>query len=206
MSRLFLAIIWALGLAAGPAQAADIRKVIVPFNPVQKPASFGDLLNDCANNDLCVQAVDAIGAAIGLAPGTISQSVENARKIGVRFGGSKVGEQWRTNVFAPRGYRICDVQVRVVSAAPVGSDRSPTFAATIQNDTHFELYAFVHKQQFGGGNSWVEAVATVRFANLGSRAERKCHAISGAVYQYRCSQHNGPQCGTLKYGRIPRFP
>lgn len=194
--------------ALSPAAAQDIIEVHTPWNPVTHPASIGDVLDDCANNHACTAAVDIIGASAGLPPGTITGSVKTFSSLGGKFSSGRQGEEFRTYVYAPAGYRICDVKTSRISAAPMNDNRSPTFAATVQNDNLFELYSFVHVQSLGAGRSWVDTVATVKFAKRGSAAEAGCHVQSGGGYQYRCNQrrYQGmPMCSHINYGTIPRI-
>lgn len=161
----------------------------------------------CANNPACAAALDAAATAAGLPPGSVASSIKTYKNIGGYFTGQRGREEFRTNVFAPNGYRICDVRVNMISAAPMHSNRSPTFAATIQSDKHFELYSFVHRQGIFNGRSFVDAVATVQFAKIGSPAERACYAKPKGIYQYRCNQQNYqgmPLCGNVPFGSLPR--
>jgi len=174
---------------------------------VQQPQSFGDLLLDCADNLKCRNFADVLGVTVGLPPGTITGAIETFEGLGGSFEGRRKSEEFRTDTFAPNGYRICDVAVRMVSAAPMWHNRAPTFAATVQSDFHFELYSFVHVQQLPKGRSWVEAAASVQFARIGSAAERNCHVQRGGVYQYRCNQrqYQGmPICGNVPWRSIQR--
>lgn len=183
--------------------------VYVPWNPVQEPEALGDVLENCANNEVCRGFADVAGQVIGLPPGSVIGAIEEFQSYGGRFGGEKRSEQFWTHVYAPDGYRVCDVKIGSISAAPMGNKYSPTFAATIQSDTWFELYSFVHVLKMTKGKSWVDTVATVRFARIGSNFEPDCYAISGVSYQYRCNQnnHNGqPICAPQKFGSMPVNP
>ncbi|WP_299738349.1 hypothetical protein [uncultured Roseobacter sp.] len=189
------------------AAAKDVIEVKVPWNPVAHPQTFGEVTDDCLRNNKCVGALDALGAAVGLPPGSISTAVRGFQGFGGRFSGHRQGEQYRIYSHAPAGFRICDVRVNMISAAPINKNRSPTFAATVQSDEIFELYSFVHRLQIGRGRSWVQAVATVRFVRRGSPQDVGCHVKSGAKYQYYCNQRRKdghPYCGNVAFGTIRR--
>lgn len=186
----------------------DLLRIYVPWNPIQHPETFGDVLMACANNPACTPVLDAAGAYLGLSPGTVTASLLKLNAIGGQIAGQGQREEFRTNVFAPSGYRVCDVEISMISAAPMHQNRSPTFAATIQSDRHFELYSFVHQQQLSRGNSWVDAVAQVHFVRIGSSLEANCYAKPGGIYQYRCNQQNYqgmPICGNVSFRGLPRI-
>ncbi|WP_300063765.1 hypothetical protein [uncultured Roseobacter sp.] len=185
--------------------AQDLIEVKVPWNPVAHPQTIGEVTDDCLRNNTCVGALDALGSAVGLPPGSISTAVRGFQGFGGRFSGLRQGDQYRIYSHAPAGFRICDVSVNMISAAPINDNRSPTFAATVQSDEIFELFSFVHRLQPWEGRSWVHAVATVRFVRRGSPQDVGCHVKSGAKYQYYCNQRRKdghPYCGNGAFGTI----
>lgn len=146
----------------------DTIMVRVPWNPVKNPQGWDQVLGDCLDNRTCLTAAEAIGIAAGFTPGTVTASLELLSEAGGLLTETVAGEQFRTIAKAPGGYRVCDVKTSPIQSAPMGERRSPTFAATVQNDQTFELYSVVHRKGPLGGRSWVDTVATVKFVRIGS--------------------------------------
>jgi hypothetical protein len=117
----FLSILAVLAPPGTSAQSGkDLVAVYVKVNPVMKPKTGGDVILECAQNDLCRTAVDAAAAWLGVPPGTVTGAMALVPKV------RRAGEEGWYMIALPEGYEYCRTRIKTISVTPNTGDEPHT--------------------------------------------------------------------------------
>ena len=170
---------------------------IYHVNPVRKPKTVLDAVQDCLNDSVCSQLASMAAAQIGISPTAIK--VAKAAAFVSDAAQHPESEETHYSITPPPGYRVCRVNIRTHSVNPPEGDRASVFSITAES-SGIAIYTWTPKQRAGGGRSWYDGHLTVTFVPGATPAE-VC-SVTGSKYNYGCRGGKGtnkglPACSTV---------